>query len=73
MVCVRGGLSAICRGGKTFGGLGLKGRPDGSSVRNIFEGSLTEEGTRAVKDIFEVGFKFAASEARKKFHIAASS
>ena len=35
---------------------------------NIFEGSFTEEGTRAVKDIFEGGFKFEASETRKKFN-----
>ena len=35
-------------------------------MRNIFESSCTEEGTVAGKDIFEVGFNFAASEARKK-------
>ena len=26
-----------------FGGLGMQGRPDGSSVSNIFEDSYTEE------------------------------
>ena len=29
VVCGRGGLSRLRRGGKTFGGLGLKGHPDG--------------------------------------------
>ena len=42
-------------------------RPDGYSVRNIFEGSFTEEVTGAVKDIFGLVFKFAASEVRNKF------
>ena len=32
MVCERGGLSIFRRGGRTFGGLGLQGNPDGSSV-----------------------------------------
>ena len=36
-----------------FGGLGLQGQPDGFSVRNIFEGSFTEEVTRAGNAIFE--------------------
>ena len=37
-------------------------------MSNIFEGSFNEEGTGAGKvAIFEGGFKFAASEARKKF------
>ena len=52
MVCGRGGLSGICRGGRTFGGLGLQGHPDGSSVSNIFEGSFTEEGAVSGKAIF---------------------
>ena len=39
----------------------------------MFEVSFTEEGTLAVKAIFEGGFKFAASDARKKFNITASS
>ena len=56
-----------------FGGLGLQGQPDGSSVRNMFQGSFTEEGTGAGKDIFELGFKFSASEARKKLYIKASA
>ena len=42
-------------------------------MRNIFEVSFTEEGTGSGKDIFEVGFKFAASEARKKFGSTASA
>ena len=37
-------------------------------MRNIFEGSFNEEGTRSGKAIFEGGFKFEASEARKKFN-----
>ena len=41
----QGGLSGISRGGRTFGGLGMKGQPDRSSVINIFEGFITEEGT----------------------------
>ena len=66
MVCGQGGgLSRLHRGGRTFGELGLQGQPDGSSVRNIFEGSFTEEGAGSGNAIFEGGFKFAASEARK--------
>ena len=56
-----------------FNWLGLQGHLDGSSVRNMFEYSCTEEGTGAVKDIFEGGFKSAASEARKKFDIITSA
>ena len=56
-----------------IGGLGLQGQPDGSSVSNIFEGSFTEEGTRARTDIFEGGLNFAAYEARKKFDSTASA
>ena len=52
MVCGVKGLSGLRRGGRTFGGLGLKGHPDVSSVRNIFEGSFTEEGTGSGKAIF---------------------
>ena len=40
------------------GRLGTQGQPNGSSVRNIFEGSFNEEGTGSGKDIFEGGFKF---------------
>ena len=36
-----------------FGGLGLQGHPDGSSVRNMFEGSFTEEVTVSGKAVFE--------------------
>ena len=72
MVCVPGGLSGIRTVGKTFGGLGMQDQPDGSSVINMFEGSFTEEGTGAVKDIFEGGFKFVAYEAGKKFDSIAS-
>ena len=56
-----------------FGELGLQGHPDGFSVRNIFECSITEEGTVSGKAIFEGYFKFAASEARKKFNSTAST
>ena len=42
-------------------------------MRNIVEGSFTEEITGVGKDIFEGGFKFAASEARKKFDRTASA
>ena len=58
MVCGQGGLSGLCRGGITFGGLGLQGQSDGYSVRNISDGSFTEEGMGAVKAIIEGGFKF---------------
>ena len=40
---------------------------------NIFEDSFTEEGTVSGKANFEGGFKFASSEARKKFGITASA
>ena len=57
-----------------FGGLGLQGQHEGSSVSNIFEGSSNEEGMGAGKAaIFEGGFKFAASEARKKLDSTASA
>ena len=72
VVCGLGGLSGLRRGDGTFGRLGLQGQPDGSSVGNIFEGSFTGEGTGSGKAIFEGGFKFAASEARKKFDSTAS-
>ena len=52
--------------------LGLQGQSDGSQVRNIFEGSFTEEITLAGKAIFEGGFKFAHLEARKNFVSTAS-
>ena len=51
----------------------MKGHPDVSSVINIFEHSFTEEGTGGRKDIFEGGYKCAASEARKIFHIIDSA
>ena len=73
MVCRRGGLSGLCRGFITFGGLVLQGHPDGYLVRNIFEGSFAEELMVAVNDIFEGGFKFPSSEARKKFDRTASA
>ena len=41
-------------------------------MRNIFEGSCTEEGTVSGKAIFEGGLKFAALEADKKFDSTAS-
>ena len=43
MAFVQEGISGIIRGGRTFGGLGLQGQPDGYSVRNILECSFTEE------------------------------
>ena len=67
VICEQGGLSGICRGGRTFGGLGLQVQPDGSSVSNIFEGLFTEEGTGSGKAIFKGGFKFSASETTEKF------
>ena len=62
MVCGGGGLSVLCRGCRTFGGLGLQGKPDGSLVRNIFKVSFTEEIIVAVKAVFEGMFSFSASE-----------
>ena len=73
VVCGRGGPSVIRRGGRKFDGLGLQGQPDGSSVSNIFEGLFTEKEMGAGKAIFEGGFKFEASEARKKFDSTASA
>ena len=72
MVYGVGGLSGICRICGTFCGLGIQGQPDGYLVRNMFEGSFTEEVTGAGKAIFEWGFKFSASEARKNFYSTAS-
>ena len=45
----------------------MKGKPDGYSVINILEVSFNGQGKVAGKDIFEGGFKFEASESRKKF------
>ena len=42
-------------------------------MRNIVEGSFTEEGTVAVKDVFEGEFNYAVSEAKKKFDNTASA
>ena len=72
MVCGQGGLFGIRRGGKTFGGLGLQGRLDGSSVRNIFEDSFTEELTVSRNYIFEGVFKFVSSVSRNNFDNTAS-
>ena len=66
MVYRQGGLSGLCRGGRTLGGLGLQGHSDRSSVINIFEVSFTEEGTGSEKDIFKGGFNFVTSETKKK-------
>ena len=41
-------------------------------MRNIFEGSFTEERPVSGNTIFEGGFKFSASEARNKFDRASS-
>ena len=53
MVCGQGGVSELRRRGRTFGGLGLRDQPDGSSVKNIFKVSLTEEVSGAGKAMFE--------------------
>ena len=58
MVCQQAGLSGLCRRGRKFDGLRLKGQNDGYSVRNIFKFSFTEEETVSGKAIFEGGFKF---------------
>ena len=73
MVFGQGGLSGILRGGILIDGLGIQRQPDGSSKRNIFEDSCTEKGTGEGNAIFEGGFKFASSEARKKFDITDSA
>ena len=41
-------------------------------MRNIFKGSFTEDGTGSGNDIFEAGFRFLASEARKNMDRKAS-
>ena len=51
----------------------MKCHPDGSSVRNIFEDSFTEEVTGSGKAIFEGAFKFSAFEAMKKFDSTSSA
>ena len=73
MVCGQGGLSGIRIGGSNFGGLGMQGQLHVSSVSNIFGGSFTEEVNGSGKAIFEVGFKFSASEARNKFDSTVSA
>ena len=72
MVCGKGGLSGLCIGGRTFGGLGLQDHSNVSLVSNIFEGSFIEEVKLSGKSIFEVGFKLAASEERNKLDSTAS-
>ena len=42
-------------------------------MSNIFEVSLTEEGMGSGKYIFELGFKFSASEVRSIFYSTSSS
>ena len=56
-----------------LGGLWRQGRPDGSSMRNMFESSFTKERTRSGNDIFEDGFNFSASEAKNKFNSTESA
>ena len=73
MECGRGYLSGLRRVFRTFVGLGLQCQPDGSSVINIFEVSLAEEGTGSGKAIFEGGFKFSASDSKKNLDIAYSA
>ena len=55
-----------------FGGLGIHGRPEESSVINMFEGSFTEEGTGAGNAISEGGFILSASKARNNLYSTAS-
>ena len=45
----------------------MQGHPDRYSVKNILEYYINGEVMLAGKDIFERGFKFAVSEARKNF------
>ena len=42
-------------------------------MRNMFEVSFTEEITVSVKSIFEMGFKFSASEERNKLYSTESA
>ena len=42
-------------------------------MRNILEDVCTEEETVAGKAVFEGGFKFSASDTRKKFYSTASA
>ena len=46
----------------------MKVQPDGSSVRNIFEGSFNEGVMGSGKTIFEGGITFAASGTRNNFY-----
>ena len=71
MVCVQRGISGLRIGGRTSGWFGMKGQPDGYSVRNIFEVLFTEYLMGSGKAIFEGGFKFEASEASKSCDIIA--
>ena len=73
MICGQGGLYRLRRGGIKFGGLGLQYQTNGYSVKNILEGSFTEEVTGTGNAIFEGGLKFEASEARKKLDITDSA
>ena len=68
----RGGLSGLHRECRTFGGLVMQVYPCVYSVRTMFEGWFTVEGTGAVKSIFELGFKFVTYVSRKKFDSTAS-
>ena len=51
MVCGKGDISEIRRGGRKFVGLGLSNQPGGYSERIISEDSCPEEGTGARKAI----------------------
>ena len=73
MVCGRGGIYGIHRGGINFGGLGLKDKFYGSSVSNVFEGSFNEEVTGEGKDISEGSFKYSTYDERKKLYSTASA
>ena len=71
MVCGRGVIYGLHKGGIIFGGLGMQVQPDVSS--GIFLGSFTEEVTKPGDAIFKGGLKFAFSEERKKFDSSAST
>ena len=52
VVCGQVGISGLCKVVRKFVGLGMQGHSNGSSVRNVFEVSFTEEATVARKYFF---------------------
>ena len=66
MVFQRGGLSGLCIGRRTFGGLVLQGKPDGSSERFVLKIRAPNREQEQEKAIFRGGgFNFSASETKK--------